>query len=78
VKALDDANGATDHYRKAMAYLQSLKYTLEPIHTFTALGAFPVYRDEIRTRVAAIREPIERFLASLTKFDGLRSNAISG
>lgn len=38
VKALDSVDGAAGHYREATAFLNSLKQTLEPLQTFTALN----------------------------------------
>lgn len=79
VEALDSADGAAADYREAIAFLQSLKHTLEPLQTFTALGAYPAYKDEIQKHVEAIREPIESFLAIATKFDrSLGPNAKTG
>jgi hypothetical protein len=79
VKALDSADGAAGGYREAVAFLQGLKHTLEPLQTFTALGAYPAYKDEIQKHVESIREPIESFLVSAAKFDhSLGPNAKSG
>lgn len=78
-KALDSADGSAGDYREAVAFLQSLKHTLEPLQTLTALGAYPAYKDEIRKHVESIRRPIESFLAIATKFDfSLGSNAKTG
>jgi hypothetical protein len=41
VKALDNVEGASKHYREAVTFLESLKHTLEPLQTFTALNTYP-------------------------------------
>lgn len=69
VKALDDANGAAAGYHEANSFLQSLRHTLEPLHTFTALDTYQAYKEEIRKCVDRIHEPIENFLVVATKFE---------
>jgi hypothetical protein len=69
VRALDDAEGAAADYREAVAFLVNLKRTLEPLQTFSALGAYPTYRDEIKKCVEGIKAPIENCLAVAAKFD---------
>jgi hypothetical protein len=78
-KALDSADGAAGDYREAVSFLQSLRHTLEPLQTFTALGTYPSYKNEIQQHVESIRGPIESFLATATKFDhSLGPNAKEG
>ena len=69
VKALDGVDGAAGHYREAVVFLQNLKHTLEPLQSFTALGAYPAYGIEIQKHVEAIKHPIESFLATAAKFE---------
>jgi hypothetical protein len=69
VKALDEVDGAGKHYREAVTFLESLKHTLEPLQTFTALKTYPSYGDEIRKQVQRIKKPIERFLEIAKKFE---------
>ena len=79
VKALDSVDGAAGDYREAVAFLENLKHTLEPLQSFTALGAYPAYGDEIRRHVEAIKHPIESFLAIAAKFErSLGPNAKAG
>ena len=69
MKALDSAEGATKDYREATAFLRSLIQTLEPLHTFTALNAHPIYQGQIREHVENIKPPIERFVERTKKFE---------
>jgi hypothetical protein len=46
VRALDGADGAASEYREAMAFLKSLKRTLEPLQTLCALN-----RTQVRSSV---------------------------
>ncbi|KAF4632161.1 hypothetical protein G7Y89_g5964 [Cudoniella acicularis] len=47
VEALDSCDGAANDYREAVAFLQDLKRTLEPLQTFTAWNSHPAYGQEI-------------------------------
>jgi len=69
VQALGDADGATSDYREAVAFLVNLKRTLEPLKTFSALGAFPAYGDEIKQYVDRIKKPIEECLEVAKAFE---------
>ena len=68
-KALDSADGAAGDYRESVLFLRSLKCTLEPLQTYTALGTFPSYGDDIRIHVESIKTPVESFLLIATKFE---------
>jgi hypothetical protein len=79
VKALDSIDGAAGHYREATAFLSSLKHTLEPLQTFTALKFYPTYGDEIKQCVEKIKQPIKRFAALVEGFEpSLGENAKRG
>jgi hypothetical protein len=69
VRALDDANGAASDYREAVAFLNSLKRTLEPLQTLSAFKLRPAYSDEIALVVKEIKDPIEKFVALTAKFE---------
>jgi uncharacterized membrane-anchored protein YjiN (DUF445 family) len=69
VRALDEVDGAASDYREAVAFLSSLKRTLEPLQTISALKLYLAYREEIQILVVRIKEPIEKFLTSTTKFE---------
>jgi hypothetical protein len=69
VKALDDANGARDDFRKEITFLEGVKRTLQHLHFFTKLGKYPAYGDEIRRNVERIRSPLEKFLALINKYE---------
>jgi len=78
-QALDDAEGAAAEYREAVVFLVHLKRTLEPLRTFTALGAYPAYGDEIKEYVECIQGPINKCLAVAGKFDkGLNGQSKQG
>ncbi|KAF4631000.1 hypothetical protein G7Y89_g7137 [Cudoniella acicularis] len=68
-KALDEVDGAGKHYREVVTFLESLKHTLEPLQTFTALNTYPSYGDEIQKQVRRIKLPIQRFLEAAKKFE---------
>lgn len=79
IQALDDANGAAKEYREAVSFLNDLKRTLEPLHTFTAWGAYPAYGREIGQQVDHIKEPVQDFLAAVLKYEpSLGANATKG
>ena len=69
VQALDSAGGASAEYREAVAFLQDLRRTLEPLHTFTALNAYPAYGESIRKKVQDIKDPVEEFLGIVRKYE---------
>ncbi|PQE05302.1 Ankyrin repeat-containing protein [Rutstroemia sp. NJR-2017a BVV2] len=69
VKALDDAEGASNDYRKAITFLQGVKRTLHQLHFFTKLGNYPAYGDEIRRNVERIKGPLEKFNALINKYE---------
>lgn len=68
-RALDDANGAASDYREAVAFLTSLKRTLEPLQTLSAFNLRPAYSEEIALVVKEIKAPTEKFLALTGKFE---------
>ncbi|KAH7348387.1 hypothetical protein BKA65DRAFT_550458 [Rhexocercosporidium sp. MPI-PUGE-AT-0058] len=79
IQALDSIDGSASDYREAVAFLRDLKRTLEPLQTYTAWNAYPVYGNDIKEQVECIREPVEQFLASLLKYEpSLRDNARKG
>jgi hypothetical protein len=59
---------AASDYRKAVTFLKSLKQTLKPLPTLSALNLHPTHRKEIREVVRKIKEPIKKFLAVTAKF----------
>jgi hypothetical protein len=69
VEALDTCDGAAGDYREAVAFLQDLKHTLEPLRAFTAWNAYPAYGKDIRAQVELIKEPVESFLDSVRKYE---------
>jgi hypothetical protein len=69
VQALDSASGASVEYREAVAFLRDLERTLEPLHTFTALNAYPAYGELIRKKVVEIKGPIEEFLKVVERYE---------
>lgn len=78
VKALDAAS-APAYYREALAFFGGLMRTLQPLHTYTTLGARPSYQNEIKEHVSNIKYPIESFLSTIAKYEpSLGANAIPG
>jgi hypothetical protein len=69
VKALDNATGAPAHYREAVSFLGNLRHILEPLQTLTIIGRYPAFGDEICDQVSQIKDPIERFLSIVEKFE---------
>lgn len=69
VKALDGVDGAGASYREAVVFLETLKRTLEPLRTITALRLSPEYGKEIRELIDEIKPPIETFLELTAKFE---------
>ncbi|TGO15312.1 hypothetical protein BTUL_0042g00830 [Botrytis tulipae] len=79
VKALDDASGAPDEYRKMAVFLENVNLTLKNLHVFATLGVYPSYGDEIRRQIENIRPPLERFIKIMKNFEPhLGSNATPG
>ena len=68
VKALDSTDGAAGDYREAVEFLLALKRTLEPLQTFTAVGASLACSDEIRKCLKNIKKPIETSLVVVKDF----------
>jgi hypothetical protein len=69
IQALDSVDGAAGDYRETVYFLQHLKRTLEPLQAFTAWGTYPGYRADITEQVGHIKEPVEKFLAKVLKFE---------
>jgi hypothetical protein len=69
VEALDSHDGAAGDYREAVAFLRDLKRALEPLRTFTAWQTYPEYGREIGKQVEHIKEPIEKFLDKVLKYE---------
>jgi hypothetical protein len=69
IKALDNATGAPAHYREAVSFLGNLRHTLEPLQTLTIIGRYPTFGGDICEQVRQIKEPIERFLSIVAKFE---------
>ncbi|KAI1745799.1 hypothetical protein F4680DRAFT_113646 [Xylaria scruposa] len=69
IQALDSSNGAASNYRETVSFLQDLKRTLEPLQTFTAWNVYPAYGQDIGEHVGHIKEPVERFLAAIRKYE---------
>ncbi|KAF7939693.1 hypothetical protein EAE99_001498 [Botrytis elliptica] len=79
LKALDDASGAPDEYRKMAVFLENVNLTLKNLHVFATLGVYPSYGDEIRRQIQNIRPPLERFIKIMKNFEPhLGSNATPG
>ncbi|KAN0094209.1 hypothetical protein V8E51_017393 [Hyaloscypha variabilis] len=66
VRALDDTNGAASDYREAVAFLNSLKRTLEPLQILSAFQLRPAYSDEIALKFVALTAKFEPSLGSRT------------
>lgn len=69
IQALGSVDGAASNYREAVSFLHSLKRTLDPLQSFTAWRAYPMYGREIDEQVRHIKGPIEAFLAAAVKFE---------
>ena len=52
-----------------MVFLTSLKRTLEPLQTLSALSLQPAQREEIREAVERIKGPVEKYLAGTARFE---------
>lgn len=79
IDALDSRDGAAGDYREAVAFLQDLKRTLEPLETFTAWNSYPAYGKDIQHHVAKIKEPVGAFLEAVRKYEpSLGANATPG
>lgn len=68
-RALDSVDGAASDYREAVSFLASLRRTLEPLQTLSALRIHPSYSVEIQQVVGKIKDPIEQFLAITEGFE---------
>ncbi|KAH7136742.1 hypothetical protein B0J13DRAFT_80496 [Dactylonectria estremocensis] len=68
-KALDDCDGASEDYREAMAFLQGLNRSLEPLQAFTAWKAYPEYGEQISKQVEYIRDSINKFRDEVLKLE---------
>jgi hypothetical protein len=69
IQALDDAYGAANNYREAVAFLGDLKRVLEPLQTFTAWSAYPMYGGEIKKQLEQIKRPVQEFLTAVLKYE---------
>jgi hypothetical protein len=69
IQALDDAHGAANNYREAVAFLDDLKRVLEPLQAFTAWSAYPTYGEEIKKQLEQIRRPVQEFLTVVLKYE---------
>jgi hypothetical protein len=79
VKALDSADGAANNYRESISFLRDLTRTIDGLHTLTALKAYPTYGDEITQQVVLIKEPVEKFVTVVRKYEpSLGENAAHG
>ncbi|KAF7896237.1 hypothetical protein EAF00_006251 [Botryotinia globosa] len=79
VKALDDASGAPDEYRKMAVFLENVNLTLKNLHVFATLGVYTSYGDETRRQIENIRPPLERFIKIMKNYEPhLGSNATPG
>ncbi|KAK4215762.1 hypothetical protein QBC37DRAFT_457879 [Rhypophila decipiens] len=67
--ALDSCHGAKKEYREETSFLKELIQTLEPLKSFTAWGAHPVYGKDIIDRVAFMKEPVENMLQEIVKLE---------
>lgn len=68
-EALDSCRGAAREYREAASFLKEITHTLEPLKSFAAWGAYPVYGKEISDRVVFIKEPVENLLREIDKLE---------
>ncbi|TGO59619.1 hypothetical protein BOTNAR_0159g00180 [Botryotinia narcissicola] len=79
IKALDDASGAPDEYRKMAVFLENVNLTLKNLHVFATLGVYPSYGDEIRRQIENVRPPLARFIKIMKNYEPhLGSNATPG
>jgi len=69
IQALDTCDGADGDYREAVSFLHDLTSTLEPLLTSTAHNANPIYGKDIKEQVGRIKEPVEKFLAAVLKYE---------
>ena len=69
IEALDSWDGAAGDYREAVSFLRALKRTLEPLQTYTAWTAYPSYGADIEEQVKQIREPVQKFLEAVVKYE---------
>jgi hypothetical protein len=69
IEALDSVNGGACDYREATTFLRDLRHTLEPLAKFPDLSAYPNYGEEISQQVKYIKEPVEKFLQSVAKYN---------
>jgi hypothetical protein len=69
IQALDTCDGAAGDYREAVSFLHDLTRTLEPLQTFTAYNANPMYGKDIKEQVGHIKEPVEKFLVAVLKYE---------
>ena len=68
-EALDSCHGAAREYREARSFLKELTQTLQPLKSFAAWDAYPVYGKEITDRVGFIKEPVENLLSEIVKLE---------
>lgn len=69
IQALDTCDGAASDYREAVSFLRDLMETLGPLQTFTACNANPIYGKDTKEQVGHIKEPVEKFLAAVLKYE---------
>jgi hypothetical protein len=69
IQALDSVDGAASDYREAVSFLRDLTRALEPLQTFKAWNAYPAYERDIREQMGHIKEPVERFLSAVSKYE---------
>jgi hypothetical protein len=69
IEALDDSAGSPADYREAVAFLRTLKRTLEPLETLSAFSVYPLHGLDITEEVAYIKVPVEEFLAKVVKYE---------
>ena len=69
IQALDDAHGAANNYREAVAFLGDLKRVLEQLQALTAWSANPTYGEEVKKQLEQIRPPVQEFLAAVLKYE---------
>jgi hypothetical protein len=69
IQALDTCDGAAGDYREAVSFLRDLTRSLEPLQAFTSCNANLIYGRQIEEQVKCIKEPVERFLANVRKYE---------
>ena len=69
IEALDDSAGSPADYREAVAFLRTLKRTLEPLETLSAFSVYPLHGLDITEEVAYIKAPVEELLAKVVKYE---------